>query len=114
VLACIGLFSLAAFMVQRRTKEIGIRKALGADRGAILRLLLWDFTKPVLWANLLAWPVAFHFMNRWLQGFAYRIDLQPWMFVAATAVALAVALVTVSAHILAVCRARPVVALRHM
>ena len=58
---------------------------MGASRADILRLLLWQFTKPVLWANLVAWPVAYFIMQRWLEGFAYHIDLEPWMFLAASA-----------------------------
>jgi putative ABC transport system permease protein len=112
-LAGLGLFGLAAFTAERRTHEIGVRKALGAQSRDILRLLLWQFSKPVLWATLLAWPVAAWIMYRWLQGFAYHTDLAPWLFVAATAIALCIALVTVTTHSLLVARARPVMALRH-
>jgi len=84
-IAGIGLFSLAAFTTERRTKEIGVRKALGAGTGDIVRLLLWQFARPVLWANLIAWPTAFWAMDRWLSGFAYRVDLPPWLFLAASA-----------------------------
>jgi putative ABC transport system permease protein len=112
-LAGLGLFGLAAFTAERRTREIGVRKALGAESRDILRLLLWQFSKPVLWATLLAWPVAAWIMHRWLQGFAYHTDLAPWLFVAATAIALCIALVTVTTHSLLVARARPVMALRH-
>ena len=112
-LAGLGLFGLVAFTAERRTREIGVRKALGAESRDILRLLLWQFSKPVLWATLLAWPVAAWIMYRWLQGFAYHTDLAPWLFVAATAIALCIALVTVTTHSLLVARARPVMALRH-
>ena len=76
-------------------------------------MLLWQSTVPVLWANLLAWPVAYYIMTRWLQGFAYRIDLQIWIFLSAGAFAVALAWLTVSAHTLMVARTRPVVALRY-
>jgi putative ABC transport system permease protein len=112
-IAALGLFGLSAFTAERRTKEIGIRKAMGAGAGEILRLLLWQFARPVLWANLIAWPAAFWAMNRWLTGFAYHIDLQPWMFLAAGAAALAIALATVATHSLLVARTRPVLALRY-
>jgi putative ABC transport system permease protein len=113
VLACLGLFGLAAFTAERRTKEIGIRKAMGADRGDILRLLLWQFLKPVLWANVIAWPVGYLVMKRWLEGFAYRIEMELWMFLAAGGAAVIIALVTVIGHALMVARARPVTALRY-
>ncbi|MEA3180460.1 MAG: putative transport system permease protein [Gammaproteobacteria bacterium] len=113
LIACLGLFGLSAFTAERRTKEIGIRKAMGAGQGAMVRMLLWQFTRPVLWANLVAWPVGYCIMSRWLQGFAYRIDLSWWMFVAAGSVAVSIAWLTVSAHAFAVARARPVEALRY-
>jgi putative ABC transport system permease protein len=112
-LACIGLFGLAAFATERRTKEIGIRKAMGADSCDIVRLFAWEFSKPVLWANLLAWPVAYYCANRWLKGFAYHVDLELWMFLAAGGIALVIALLTVSGHALLAARAKPVTALRY-
>ncbi len=113
ILACLGLFGLASFIAEQRTREIGIRKAMGADRPAIIRLLLWSFSSPILWANLIAWPAGYYLVNRWLQGFAYRIELQPWMFLAASGAALGIALLTVAAHTIHISRARPVEALRH-
>ncbi|MGC3982660.1 MAG: ABC transporter permease [Steroidobacteraceae bacterium] len=112
-IGCLGLFGLAAFTAERRTKEIGIRKALGAGTREVLRLLIWQFTKPVVWATLLAWPVAAVLANRWLQGFAYHIALSPWLFVSAAMLALLIALLTVSTHCYQVARARPVTALRY-
>ncbi|MDB5397367.1 MAG: transporter permease [Rhodospirillales bacterium] len=112
-IAGLGLFGLSAFTAERRTKEIGIRKAMGANRFDIMKLLVWQFAKPVLWANLIAWPVAWYFMNRWLHGFAAHVELQLWIFAAATGIALAIALATVSAHAFRVASARPVAALRH-
>jgi putative ABC transport system permease protein len=112
-IACLGLFGLSAFTAERRTKEIGIRKAMGAGRGEMVRMLLWQFTRPVLWANLLAWPAGYFVMSRWLHSFAYRIDLAVWMFVVAGGAAISVAWLTVSLHAFAVARARPVEALRY-
>ncbi len=112
-IACLGVFGLSTFIAESRTREIGIRKAMGADRSRLVRMLLWDFSKPLLLANLLAWPAGYYVMNRWLEGFAYRIDLQLWMFAGASAIALAVALLTVFTHALLVARANPVAALRH-
>jgi putative ABC transport system permease protein len=113
LLASLGLVGLSTSIRARRTKELGIRKAMGADTGAILKLLLWQFTKPVLWAALLAWPVTGWLMIRWLDGFAYHVDLTPWPFIAAAALALAVALLTVLAHSYRVARASPTQALRY-
>jgi putative ABC transport system permease protein len=113
LLACLGLVGLASSVAERRTREIGVRKAMGAGNADIVRLLLWQFGKPVLWANLIAWPVAGYLMNRWLQGFAYHVPLPLTIFAAAAAVTLAIALLTVSAHSLVVARAKPVLALRY-
>jgi putative ABC transport system permease protein len=112
-IACLGQFGLSAFTAERRTKEIGIRKAMGAGPGAMVRMLLWQFTRPVLWANLIAWPAGYFVMNHWLRGFAYRIDLAWWMFVLAGGVAVCIAWLTVSVHAFSVARARPVEALRY-
>ncbi len=112
-LSCLGLLGLSSFTAERRTKEIGVRKALGAKRSDVLTMLLWQFSKPVLWANLLAWPAAAFAMNRWLHGFAYHIELEGWLFLASAAVALVIALATVSMHSAAVARAKPVTALRY-
>ena len=113
LIACLGLFGTAAFSSERRTKEIGIRKVMGAETRDIMRMLLWQFSKPVLYASLIAWPVAAYIMNRWLQGFAYHVPLGPWLFIATTALTLVIALLTVSAHCWPVARAKPVAALRY-
>ncbi len=112
-IACLGLFGLSAFTAEQRTKEIGIRKVMGANRADVLRLLLWQFTKPVLWANVIAWPAAYFIMKRWLEGFAYHLDLELWIFLAASALALVIAVATVIGHALLVARSRPVEALRY-
>jgi putative ABC transport system permease protein len=111
--ACLGLLGLAAFAAESRTKEIGVRKALGASRADVLRLVLWEFNKPVLWASLIAWPIAYVIMRRWLEGFAERVDVGLWMFPLASAVALAIAILTVAGHALLVARTRPGAALRY-
>jgi putative ABC transport system permease protein len=113
VIAALGLFGLSAHSTEQRTKEIGIRKSMGAGTGDIMRLLMWQFTKPVLWANLIAWPIAWWAMTRWLQGVAHHVDMQPQLFAASSALALVIALVTVSVHCWLVARAKPVTALRY-
>jgi putative ABC transport system permease protein len=113
VVAALGLFALSAYTTERRTKEIGVRKAMGASSRDILKLLLWQFTKPVLWANLIAWPAAWLVLNWWLAGFAYRVTVAPWTFAAAGAGAVVIALATVFVHARNVARARPVAALRY-
>lgn len=113
VVAALGLLGLAIYTAERRTREIGVRKCMGASRLDILRFIGWQFARPVLLANLIAWPVAWFFMRRWLDGFAYHIDLGPLTFLLASALALGIALVTVVGHALMVSRARPVEALRY-
>ena len=113
ILASLGLLGLAASIAERRTHEIGIRKALGADTGNILRLLLQQFARPVLWASLIAWPLTAYAMHHWLQGFAYHVALSLWLFPAAAALALVIGLLTVSTHAFLVARANPVAALRY-
>ena len=113
VVASLGLLGLAVFTAERRTREIGLRKVMGASRWDILRLLGWQFARPVLWANLIAWPAAYLFMRRWLEGFAYHVDLNPLVFLVAGALALVIALATVSGHALLVARTKPIEALRY-
>ena len=113
ILACVGLVGLSASAAERRTREIGIRKAMGAETGDVVRLLLWQFSRPVLWASLIAWPVAAYAMRSWLQGFAYHIDLDARLFTLAAALALGVALITVATHSMRLARAKPIVALRY-
>jgi putative ABC transport system permease protein len=113
IVACLGLFGLAAFTAERRTKEIGIRKVLGARVADILKLLTWQFTKPVVVANLIAWPLAWWTMRDWLNTFDDRVDLGPGPFIIAGALALAIAIGTISGHALRVARANPINALRY-
>jgi putative ABC transport system permease protein len=112
-LSCLGLFGMAVFSIERRTKEIGIRKVLGASVSGVVTLLTKDFVKLVLIANLIAWPVAWYAMNKWLQDFAYRIELGWWMFALAGGVALLIALLTVSTQAISAALANPVEALRY-
>ena len=113
VIGCLGLFGLASYTAERRTKEIGIRKVLGARSRDIVRLLAWQFSKPVLVANLIAWPIAWWLMRDWLNHFDSRIPLGPTPFVAAGLLALVIAIGTIASHALRVARANPIHALRY-
>jgi putative ABC transport system permease protein len=113
LLACLGLLGLSAAAAESRTKEIGIRKAMGAGTADILRMLLWQFSTPIIWATLLACPVSAVLLGRWLEGFADHVELSLLTFVAAGALALFIALATVLGHALIVARAKPVEALRY-
>ena len=112
-ISCMGAFGLAAFSAERRTKEIGIRKAVGASMTDIFMMLTKDFTLLVLLASIIAWPIAWYAMNRWLQTFAYRIELGWGVFVLAGLSALLIALLTVSAQTIKAALANPVEALRY-
>jgi putative ABC transport system permease protein len=111
--ACLGLFGLAAFTVERRKLEIAVRKVFGAGDADIVRLMVWQFSKPVVVANLIAWPVAWWMMRGWLDSFAQRISLHPGWFLAAGGLALLVAVLTVAGHALRVSRTGPARALRY-
>jgi putative ABC transport system permease protein len=115
VVACLGLFGLAAFTAERRTKEIGIRKVLGARTGDIVKLLAWQFSKPVIVANLIAWPVAWLVMSRWVQRYdeVARVDIGVLPFLFAGLLALVIAIGTISTHAIRVARANPIHALRY-
>jgi putative ABC transport system permease protein len=113
VIGVLGLFGLSAHSAAQRTKEIGIRKAMGASRRDILRYFVWQFARPVLWANLIACPCAYFLMKHWLEGFAHHVSLGPLSFLAAGASVLVIALATVLGHALTVARAKPVQALRY-
>ena len=110
--SAVGLFSQAAFSVQQRTKEISIRKVMGASNKSVLKLMLWQYTKPVIVANLIAWPIAWYLTNDWLSDFAHRIDLTVLPFLGAGILTLLIALLTVSVHALRVAGTSPAFVLR--
>jgi putative ABC transport system permease protein len=114
-LACIGLFGLAAFATERRTKEIGIRKAMGPTPPTLCGCLPGSFRSRCYGPTCLPGPlpIAYYCANRWLNGFAYHVDLEVWMFLAAGGIALVIALFTVSGHTFLAARAKPVTALRY-
>jgi len=111
--ACLGLFGLASFTAEQRTKEIGIRKVLGASVGNVVVLLSRQFTKWVLLANVIAWPLVFFAMRKWLENFAYRIDMGIWIFVLSGVIALGIALLSVSTKAVKAATANPVDSLRY-
>ena len=112
-IACLGLFGLAAFIVEQRTKEIGIRKVLGASTTGISVMLSQEFVKWVLLANIIAWPLAYYAAHSWLHDFYYRIGISLWMFVAAGLVAMVIAVLTVSFQAVKAARSNPVDSLRY-
>jgi len=112
-IACLGLFGLAAFTAGRRTREIGIRKVFGARDRDVVFLLLWQFSTPILVANLIAWPIAWYYLHDWLNGFAYRITLNPLYFLGVGAIALLIGWLTILGHALRVARSNPIRALRY-
>ncbi len=113
LVSCIGLYGLVAFSVAKRTKEIGIRKVLGASTAMITRKIIWDFSKPVLIANIIAWPIAGLIMRNWLTNFSYHIELSVTPFLAAAALVLVSATLTVGSHAVRAARAKPINALQH-
>lgn len=95
-IACLGLYGLASFVADQRTKEIGIRKVLGASVFRVVRTLNLNFSTWILLANLIAWPVGWYIMKQWLQNFAYRIDISWWTFIVASGLALVIAYAVIS------------------
>lgn len=112
-ISCLGLFGLASFVAETRVKEIGIRKVLGASVAGISAMLSRDFIKLVLLALLLGSPIAWWAMNNWLDDFAYRIEVQWWIFALAGVLALLIAIVTVSSQAIKAAVVNPVDSLRN-
>jgi len=111
--SCLGLFGLAAFVAEQRTKEIGVRKVLGAGFSSILWLLTRQFVKWVVVANLIVWPVGYWAMNRWLQGFAFRTSVTVWIFLAGALAAVGIAVITVSSQVLKAAFSNPATSLKY-
>jgi hypothetical protein len=112
-IACLGLFGMAAFTAQRRTKEIGIRKVLGGTVSSITLLLTKEFTRLVILANLIAWPTAYFVMNNWIQNFPYRTSIGIWTFILSGGMALVISWLTVSYQAIRAAIANPVEALKY-
>jgi len=113
IIACMGLFGLASLAVERRTREIGIRKVLGASVSGIATMISSEFLVLVVISNLIAWPVAFYFMHHWLQDFAYRTSIGIGIFLATGIFALAIAMIAVSAQAIKAARTDPVKCIKH-
>jgi len=111
--ACLGLFGLSIFMAQQKTKEIGIRKTLGASIISILFLMSKEFLKWLVLANLIAWPLAYYFMNEWLSNYAYRIEINWLIFILSGGIALLIALATVSYQAIKAAVANPIDSLKY-
>lgn len=112
VISCLGIFGMAVFQAEQRTKEIGIRKVLGATAIEITTMLTQNLTKWVFMANFIAWPVAWYFASQWLQRFAYRTEIDWWVFALAGTLALLIALLTVSTQAIRAALMNPVESLR--
>jgi putative ABC transport system permease protein len=113
IIACLGLFGMASFTAEQKTKEIGIRKVLGASIPGIVLLLAKNFLKLVIVANLIAWPIAYFAMNKWLENFAYRTNVNPWAFVLCGILTLCIAMLTVSYQSIRASISNPVVAIKY-
>jgi putative ABC transport system permease protein len=113
IIGCLGLFGLSAFSAEQRTKEIGIRKVLGASIPGVILLLVKEFTKWVLLAIVIAWPLGYFMMNTWLQNFAYRTSLEFGTFLLAAALALIISLITVIYQAARAAIANPIDSLRY-
>ena len=112
-MACLGVLALTAFACERRTKEIGVRKALGASEAGIVALLAREFAVLALLANLLAWPLAYLTMDRWLESFAYRAEMAWWVFALGSALVLVCALLAALHQAVRAAHISPVKALRY-
>lgn len=113
IIACLGLFGLVAFTVEQRTKEVGIRKVLGASSSRIVFAYSKEFTKWIILANAIAWPIAYFVMSKWLENFAYRTSIALWTFVLAAVLALLIALITVTFLVVRAALANPIDSLRY-
>ena len=113
IIACLGLFGMASFAAEQRTKEIGIRKVLGASVTGVVVLLSKDFLKLIVAANIIAWPLAYFGMNKWMQNFAYKSGIDLWVFLYTGILAVGIALITVSYQSIKAALLNPVDAIKY-
>lgn len=113
LLGCLGMFSMSDFVINQRTKEMGIRKVFGSTNRETLVLLIKNFLKPVLLANIIAWPVAYYFISRWLENFAFKTDISIWSFIVAALFIISITIITISSHAGKISRQVPSVILKH-
>ncbi|MFC2136051.1 ABC transporter permease [Bacteroidota bacterium] len=113
IISCLGLFGLAAFTAEQKTKEVGIRKVLGSSVGGIVLMLSKEFVKWIVIANLVAWPIAYYLIDAWLMDFAYKIDIGIWVFLISGIIALVIAIVTVAFQTIKAAIANPIESLRY-
>lgn len=113
LIACLGLFGLSAYTIEKRTKELAIRKACGATAANITRMLSVEFVKLVFIANLIAWPIAYLALNHWLQNYAYHMTLKATPFFMSAALAFIIASLTVGFQAIKAARKNPIAALRY-
>jgi len=113
IIACLGLFGLVSFIVDQRTKEIGIRKVMGASVLSIVKIISWEFLILVMIANVIAWIPAYYYLNQWLDEFAFRTSLSIWIFVSTTLISIMIALITVSSQAIRAASSNPVDALKY-
>jgi hypothetical protein len=111
-LSCLGLYGLSSFMAERRTREIGIRKAMGAKSWQIVTLFSWDALKWVLISNVIAWPIAWLYMNHWLKDFAYKAKISPWIFLLSGFIVLLISVITLSFQALKAARINPAITIK--
>jgi len=113
LIACLGLFGLASFASTQRTKEIGVRKVMGAALHEIIGLLSYSFLRWILLANLIAWPIAWYFVHQWLKGFPYKIKIDPLVFLYSILITMGIAFITILYQTFRAARENPVKALRY-
>ena len=113
IISCLGLLGLISFVTEQKTKEIGIRKVLGATLSTIVKLISKEFFILVVIGNIIAWPIGYYTVNKWIQDFAYRIDLKPWIFLFASFIVLIITMLTISYQTIKAGRMNPVDSLRY-